>query len=257
MPNQDASLRALKRRMRGLLLDEDFGRAMTGLTALPPRRAVNPLFAFFCSTTPLLRWRAVSGMGVVVSQLAETRMESARVVMRRLMWTLNDESGGIGWGAPEAMGEITARHARLAGEFAHILVSYICPDGNFLEHPILQRGLLWGLGRLAHARPEAAVGAEPFVRPFLASTDACHRGHAAWFVGAFARGTADPDLQRLADDDAPFPFYQTGVLTEVTVADAALGRLGRRHQAVKDRTRKEDCHDQHDRPHSNRNGGSL
>lgn len=25
-------------------------------------------------------------------------MDSARIVMRRLMWSLNDESGGIGWG---------------------------------------------------------------------------------------------------------------------------------------------------------------
>jgi hypothetical protein len=225
MPAQAATHRALKRRMHDLLLDDDFERAMAGLTALPPRRAVNPLFAFFCSATPLLRWRAVSGMGVVVGRLAETRMESARVVMRRLMWTLNDESGGIGWGAPEAMGEITARHARLAGEFAHILVSYIRPDGNFLEHPVLQRGLLWGLGRLAHARPEAAIEAELFVRPFLTSTDACHRGHAAWFVGAFTRDSTDPDLQRLAGDDALFPFYRAGALKEVTVADAARGRL--------------------------------
>ena len=45
-------------------------------------------------------------MGVVVAGLAEHDMESARVVMRRLMWNLNDESGGIGWSSPEAMGEI-------------------------------------------------------------------------------------------------------------------------------------------------------
>jgi len=158
--------------MRDFLLDDDFERAMAGLTAIPPRRAVNPLFSFFCSVTPLLRWRAVSGMGVVVSRLAETQMESARVVMRRLMWSLNDESGGIGWGAPEALGEITARHSLLAGEYAHILVSYIRPDGNFLEHPVLQRGLLWGLGRLAHAKPVRAAEALPFVRPFF-GIDGC------------------------------------------------------------------------------------
>jgi hypothetical protein len=217
--------RALKIRMRDLLLDPDFTRAMAGLAAIPPRRAVNPLFSFFCSATPLLRWRAVSGMGVVVSRLAETQMESARVIMRRLMWTLNDESGGIGWGAPEAMGEITARHALLAGEFARILVSYIRPDGNFLEHPVLQRGLLWGLARLAHERPAQAADAVPFVRPFLASNDACHRGHAAWFTHAYPHSAADPDLQRLAGDEACFPYYHAGILKDVTVAAAARGEL--------------------------------
>ena len=225
MPTHATTHRALKMRMRGLLLDPDFTRAMAGLATLPPRRAVNPLFSFFCSATPLLRWRAVSGMGAVVSRLAETQMEPARVIMRRLMWTLNDESGGIGWGAPEAMGEITARHAPLAGEFAHILVSYIRPDGNFLEHPVLQRGLLWGLARLAHARPAQAADAAPFVRPFLSSDDACHRGHAAWFVNAFSHGAADSDLQRLAGDETWFPYYHAGILEDVTVADAARGRL--------------------------------
>jgi hypothetical protein len=98
-------------------------------------------------------------------------MESARVVMRRLMWNLNDESGGIGWGSPEAMGEITAGHGRLADEFAGILISYINPAGNFLEHELLQRGSLWGVGRLAHARPLLARPAVPFLPAFFESPD--------------------------------------------------------------------------------------
>ena len=61
-------------------------------------------------------------MGALVFSLAEQDMESARVVMRRLMWNLNDESGGIGWGSPEAMGEIMARHSGLAEEYSKISV---------------------------------------------------------------------------------------------------------------------------------------
>jgi hypothetical protein len=225
MLTQAATHRTLKARMRDLLLDADFDQTMVALTTIPARRAVNPLFSFFCSDIPLLRWRAVSGMGVVVSHLADTEMESARVVLRRLMWTLNDESGGIGWGAPEAMGEITARHAALAAEFARILVSYIRPDANFLEHPLLQRGLLWGLGRLAHGRMELAREAMPFVRPFLGSADACHRGHAAWFMRAFASAGGDGDVTALNRDMALFPFYLEGHLREVTVAEASLGKM--------------------------------
>ena len=56
----------------------------------------------------LIRWRAVSAMGIVTAALADARMDAARVIMRRMMWQLNDESGGIGWGIPEAMGEIMA-----------------------------------------------------------------------------------------------------------------------------------------------------
>ncbi len=225
MSTADLTHRAIKGRIREILQGGDFAAAMGALEDFPARRAVNPLISFFCSGDARLRWRAVSGMGVVVSRLAETEMESARVVMRRLMWTLNDESGGIGWGAPEAMGEITARHAGLAREFACILVSYIRPDCNFLEHPVLQRGVLWGLGRLAYARPDMARDAVPFVFPFLASADAFHRGHAAWLLQAFGRQLPDDALDALSVDQARFQFYFDGRLSEVTVADALRGEL--------------------------------
>jgi hypothetical protein len=217
--------RALKRRIREVLQDQDYAQALIALERFPARRVVNPLISFFCSGDPRLRWRAISGMGEVVTRLADTELESARVVMRRLMWTLNDESGGIGWGAPEAMGEITARHAGLAAEFARILVSYIRPDCNFLEHPVLQRGVLWGLGRLAYARPQMVADTAPFIIPFLESKDAYHRGYAVWLLRALAERHPQEACQALAGDQGRFQFYFDGQFSEVTVADAVRGQL--------------------------------
>jgi len=91
--------------------------------------------------------------------------------MRRLIWNLNDESGGIGWGSPEAMGEIMAQSEQMAKEYHLILISYIRDDGNYIEHEILQRGVLWGLSRLAHARPELVKDAAPFLHPYMESDD--------------------------------------------------------------------------------------
>ncbi len=217
--------RAIKRRIRNILHGDNFTAAMDALEEFPARRAVNPLISFFCSGDARLRWRAVSGMGRVVGRLAEAEMESARVVMRRLMWTLNDESGGIGWGAPEAMGEITAVHAGLAREFACILVSYIRTDCNFLEHPVLQRGVLWGLGRLALARPASVMEAAPFVPPFLQSPDAFHRGLAVWLLQALNATIADAILDDLSGDRGRFEFYFEGDISELTVAEALRGAL--------------------------------
>ena len=100
--------------------DADFEKALESLRCLPGRKAVNPLFSFLYHSDDLIRWHAVSAMGLVVSDLADNDMESARIVMRRLIWNLNDESGGIGWGSPEAMGETMAQHAGLARLFAAI-----------------------------------------------------------------------------------------------------------------------------------------
>jgi len=179
---------------------------------------VNPLFSFFYNSDELVKWHAVNAMGVVVSNLADYDMESARVVMRRLIWNLNDESGGIGWGSPEAMGEIMASHEGLAKEYYTILISYITPDRNYIEHEILQRGVLWGIGRLAHARPHLVKDFAHLLCPYLESPAPALRGLAAWTAGLFDCKTTSRLLKCLENDHATLTFYSDGVLEEVTVA---------------------------------------
>ena len=73
--------------------------------------------------------------------------------MRRLMLSLTEESGGIGWGAPEAMGEIMAGNYQLAEEYHQILISYTPGGGNELEFEDLQKDVIAGLRRLALKYP--------------------------------------------------------------------------------------------------------
>jgi hypothetical protein len=148
MKPQPSGGRELKRIVATLLGSERFPASWESIRHLPGRQVVNPLFACFCHRDTLIRWHAVTAMGMVVSRLADENMESARVVMRRFMWNLNEESGGIGWGCPEALGECMARSERLADEYGRILLSYLHPERNFIEHPALQEGVLWGIGRL-------------------------------------------------------------------------------------------------------------
>jgi hypothetical protein len=163
--------RALKQKVLALLEADDFEKSLEELQGLPGRRVVNPLFSFLLSNDEKVRWRAVTAMGAVMEIMARRDMEGARVVMRRLMWSLNDESGGIGWGAPEVMGEAMARHGSLANEYASILVSYSYEKGNFLEYEVLQRGVLWGLVRLARVRPHLVPLTDARLDRFLKSHD--------------------------------------------------------------------------------------
>jgi len=127
--------------------DED--RAMQEILEFDPSKSINSFFSFIQSTNEEIKWRAVRAMGKVVAKMASENLESARVVMRRLMWSLNDESGGIGWGAPEAMGEIMAQDKRLADEYYKILLSYVDEEGNFLEYKPLRKGAIWAIERLS------------------------------------------------------------------------------------------------------------
>lgn len=228
MASEKLGSRTIKKEILSLLRGKDFEQAVAGIRRFPPKRVIGPLFSHFYGDD-IVFWRAISAMGIVVAGMADGgAVESARVVLRRMMWQLNDESGGIGWGCPEAMGDILARNERLAEEFHRILTSYTMVDGNFLEHPVLQRGLLWSIGRLAHARAALIPYVTPHLTPFLSASDPIHRGLAAWAMIPLAP-RADEKIKALikplADDNATLRIYLDGRLIERTVADFAQQAL--------------------------------
>jgi len=217
----------LKRTAGALLRAEDFEGRLAAWTRLPARRVVRPLLSFLCSPEEIVKWRAVRALGVVVSRLAEEDMESARVVVRTLMWSLAEESGGMGWGAPEAMGEIMARHQGLAAEYRHVLLSYAREDGNRLDNDLLLRGVLWGLGRLAQARPGQAGDLARHLEPFLDSADAALRGLAWWALDRTGWAPSPARARALRGDQAEFSLYLDGRLISCRVCDVPTLPAGR------------------------------
>lgn len=217
--------RQLKNIVRECLQQSDFEKGLTILSRLPPRQVVNPLFSAFCSLNDIVKWRAVMAMGSIVSNLTETDIESARVIMRRFIWNLNDESGGIGWGCPEAMGEIMALNAALANEYGCLLTAYIQPEGNYLEHPVLQRGAVWAVGRLAHARPQLICDCAQFLFPYITAEDANLRGLAAWAVTPFKDPRAKPFLEKISGDHSSFELFKEGHLVKEKVSRIAKQAL--------------------------------
>jgi hypothetical protein len=218
--------RRLKKEVIQLLGSQDLDQALDALCQLPARQVINPLLSLLPSTDPI-RWAAVTAMGAVVARLAEREMESARVVMRRLMWQLNEESGGIGWGCPEAMGEIMACHEGLAREYAHVLISYASEDGVFLDYEPLQRGVVWGLGRLGQERPYLLGDAVPHLIASLEAEDATLRGLAAWAIGMIGAHEARSRITPLLRDDAEVEVYLDRKLRVCRVRDLAQQALGK------------------------------
>lgn len=176
-----ASQRQLKNNVLLLLRTKSTTAVLAELGQYPAAGLLNALFSGICHADETIKWSAIAAMGAAVARLADLDMEAARVVMRRFMWNLNDESGGIGWGTPEAMAECLANHQTLAAEYTHILVSFMREDGFFLEYPPLQQGLMWGVGRLAMVRPELLrqKNASCYLRPYLDSPDTVVRALAA------------------------------------------------------------------------------
>ena len=219
--NKKGRVKSLKKEVLDLLKAEDISRGLEAIASLPARQVINPLFSFLCSTEPKVKWRAVKAIGEVVKNIAEEDMESAKIIMRRMIWNLNDESGGIGWGLPEAMGEVMARHEGLAGEYVMILESFIREDGNFLEHPPLQQGVLWGIGRLAQERPELLKNTTLYLHPFLLSEDAVLRGLAAWTIGLLGGSQGNGALAELEGDKTEVTLYLNGTERKYRICELA------------------------------------
>ena len=226
--------RKLKQEILQILEEDDLNRIRHNLVQFSPNQVINPLFSALCSPDEKVKWHAVSAFGWVVPALADVSLESARVVMRRFLWTLNDESGGIGWGAPEAMAEIMAEDTRLADEYLHMLISYTrddgpepFQDGNYLELPMLQRGLLWGIGRLCYAHKRrmqhCRIGAD--LQPYLASPDRVVRGLALWALIALEDGCAAGEAAGLQVDNTEVSIYFKGKTTICSVSELAAKYL--------------------------------
>lgn len=220
--------RDLKRRVLEILKSENLDQVLDELCRLPARQVVNSLFSSLCSSDEQIKWRAVTAMGTVVANLADEDIESARVIIRRLMWSLNDESGGIGWGAPEAIGEILACHERLAREYANILTSYIKEDENFLEHEPLQKGAMWGVARLAQVRPHLIQDAKSYLIQRLDSSDARVKGLAALTLGLLGAEEVRLQLEGLSRDDTEIHLYldrKMGVRRVCELAELGLATM--------------------------------
>ena len=219
----DASQRQLKKRIERLLVSSDIDAMLAELANHPPSLLLNGLFASICQADEQRKWRAVTAMGATVSRLADQEMEAARIVMRRFMWSLNDESGGIGWGVPEAMAECLASHQGLAEEYTHILVAFMREDGFYLELPALQRGLMWGIGRLAQARPTLLHKwqAGRYLLPYLDSDDLTVRTLAARALGILGVQQASPAIEQLLDSPGQISLYEDRRLSMVEIATLA------------------------------------
>jgi hypothetical protein len=219
---KQASIRTLKKNITSILRSPDFKPEHLKFPGSSSKLVVNALFSLLYNEDPTIKWNAVVSMGAAVSDLAEKDIEAARIVMRRLMWNLNDESGGIGWGSPEAMGEILASNSTLAREYSSILLSYIREDGNFQEHPLMQRGVLWGIGRLCESRQELFLDiAWPHVIPLLNSEDTGVRGLAVWVLGLLGADKARSPLEALRGDENHLEIYKDHAIRKYRVKDLA------------------------------------
>jgi len=214
--------RQTKKKVKSILLGSLETQALTLLEQIPDEQLVGHLFSHFYVNDERIKFRSITSMGELGQRLAAKKMESARVLMRRIMWNLNDESGGIGWGSPEAMGQILYKSPQLAMEFKSILFSYLDNRGNFIEHDILQRGVLWGIGTyLAAAPQDLDKTTEGFILSHLHSFDAIKRGYAVRALANAGRFKCNIIPESILTDTEQIDLFTGWDFIKITISNIA------------------------------------
>jgi hypothetical protein len=229
-----ARFRALKTKLRSLLEQPDWEESLQYIVSLPATQTVGPLMSFFLFGGEM-KWRAITAFGLVMGKLAKEDIEQARIIMRRLLWHMNEESGNIGWGIAEAMAEAMINSKVLANEYNRMLHSYVretTDDDNYLDHPPLRRGVYWGLGRMAKKYPELMLPSTRALSWGLQDEDSEGRGLSAWALGFLGTEANLPALRTLLDDTSNVELFddRTVCCSNVSqLAQKAINRIEKRN----------------------------
>lgn len=114
------------------------------------------------------KWRAVRAFGVLLGDTSIVDEPRAADLLRRFAWALNDESGAVPYGVPEAMGEALAVRPELQEAFLPILCSLLTED-DMSQTGEVERGALWALGRVGPAAMACSPEAVAAVRAAAAA----------------------------------------------------------------------------------------
>lgn len=184
--------------------------------------------AGLCSAEPREKWRAVFAMGVVAGeQGVEFGVLSERI--RRFLWALNDESGDVPYGFPEALGEILAARPELRSEYISILVSFLAEEELVQTGPILA-GAIWALGRAGVPERSELERTRPGLGAALGVGDPDVRGAALWAAARLGLvASLEREIRGLVDDGSAVCLLIDGVVQDMSVGALAGQVLAGRH----------------------------
>lgn len=170
----------------GTILEAEDHPALVRMARSSPSRMLRRLAGFLYSEDAEVKWRAVRALGALAADPELLTDDKLSEYLRRHLWSLNDESGAVPFGAAEAIGEILARRPSLQEAFLPLLCSMI-DEEEVIQTGTIERGVIWAIGR---AGP-AALRSKPDIAESIRRIAACH-------PDAETRSVAEWALRRLA-----------------------------------------------------------
>jgi len=197
-PNDKMTFRMRKRNCRKLLIDRNYGDLVK--MAESDAGISRALMSLLFDKERLICWRAAEGLGLVCGMEYDRDKEGVRQILRRLFWTMNDESGNLGWYSPQAIGEILYNTPELMDEFGVMLASFV------IEEPF-EFGVRLAINRAGEKNPEPFKHIVPKIIDTLRSKDAAMRGSSLLALDRLGAEIPIDIINDLKEDSASIEMY--------------------------------------------------
>jgi hypothetical protein len=184
--------KSIKQQVKALLTKKDYGEIVR--LCHTDKRFWRSLRLFLYETDETLRWDAIETIASLMGKWwHEGKKEAVLEYIRNLLWLLNDESGGIGWGAPETIAETIILIPELLQPYGSMMMAHA------LEGPPMLNSGLWAIGRLGKRARESIPLFQDRVFAAFDSREPQTLGLAAWAMGQAGFTPALAAVKTLAD----------------------------------------------------------
>jgi hypothetical protein len=171
----------------------------------------------------VLRWSAIETVGKLMKKWWDSgNEEKVRIYIRTLFWSLNDESGGIGWSSAQIIAEIIAQIPVLIDPYGSMMIAHC------IDEPPLLKACFWGIGRLDGLIRKAVKVFKNEILEAFSTGDIEVLGTAAWAVGEAGFTLAVPFLEKLIFRSEQVTIYIDGIFCEKSLgkwAEEALVKI--------------------------------
>lgn len=203
---------SLKNRIRGLLENGSYDDIVE--IAKKDKGVLRWLVSLSYDKEDVISWRAMEAVGLIAKAFSGDKVGVIRETTRRMIWSMSDESGGIGWSAAEILGEIIRNNPDEYSDLVPIVWS-------FREEEMFRSGSVWAMGRIAAVRPDLVNFIIKDLQEIMDDKNPFVRGYAAWVAGILGGRDFAAGISKLMADDSQIIFYFDGSLLKKTVGEIA------------------------------------
>jgi hypothetical protein len=210
-----------KEKIQNLVLEERYGELSELIREKKSR--FSTLLSLSYTTDNNTMFKVVKAAGYAVSAISDQELDFVRTIISNLLWSLNDDSGSVGWSSPELLGEIISSRIDLFKEYIPLVISLLK-----IKETAFRPGVLWAMGRIAATEPSHIKPYAPYINMYLADPITETRGYAVWCLGQIGVAVPEEHRKHLLNDASEILLLDgNGNISKKTIGEITKEALTR------------------------------